>query len=166
MPNVSRGKEFETVIRKALLSVPGVSVIRLHDQTSGFYGSKNECDLIAYRYPYQYCLELKSVHGNTLPFANITEFQWQSRLQMSKVPGVRAGIICWWVDRDTTKYVPIETLEIMRENNSKSVSYHFNDLPMLEIHGKKKRVFYDYDLERFFTEVDNVYSRVSESREC
>lgn len=41
---VSRGKQFEAVIKDAFEKVPGVSIDRLHDQTTGFKGSQNICD--------------------------------------------------------------------------------------------------------------------------
>jgi len=153
--NVNRGKDFENLMREACLAVPGVSVIRLHDQTTGYAGSKNPCDIIAYKFPYQYCLELKSVHGNLLPFSNITDFQWKSLLELSKVKGVLAGIVCWWIDKDITRYIPIETLQNLKDNNSKSIRYDFRELPNLEIYGEKKRVFFNYDMRRFFMEVEN-----------
>ena len=43
---VNRGKQFEDVIKQAFLNVPDVSVDRLHDQMSGYFGSKNICDFI------------------------------------------------------------------------------------------------------------------------
>ena len=42
----NRGKQFEDVIKKAFLKVPDVSIDRLHDQTTGFLGSKNICDFV------------------------------------------------------------------------------------------------------------------------
>lgn len=40
----SYGKRFEDVVREAFEKVPGVSIDRLHDQTTGFKGSSNICD--------------------------------------------------------------------------------------------------------------------------
>ena len=42
------GKRFEDVVREAFEKVPGVSIDRLHDQTTGFKGSTNICDFIVY----------------------------------------------------------------------------------------------------------------------
>lgn len=41
---VNRGKQFEHVIQEAFEKVDGVSIDRLHDQTTGFSGSQNICD--------------------------------------------------------------------------------------------------------------------------
>ena len=40
----NRGKQFEKVIKEAFERVPGVSIDRLHDQTTGYVGSSNICD--------------------------------------------------------------------------------------------------------------------------
>lgn len=151
---VNRGKQFEDVVRNAFEKVPGVSIDRLHDQTTGFKGSQNICDFIVYREPYEYYFECKSVHGNVLPFRNITETQWDGLLEKSKIEGVTAGIICWWIDKDKTVFIPIQTLELMRTVGIKSVRYDAiddcdGDTDMIEIKGKKKRVFFDYDMEEF-----------------
>ena len=110
MGKVNRGKQFENVIKQAFLKIPDVSIDRLHDQTTGFIGSSNICDFIVYKEPYEYYIECKSVHGNTLPFSNITETQWNGLLLKSQIIGVKAEIICWWVDKDVTKFIPIGEL--------------------------------------------------------
>lgn len=153
---VSRGKQFEQVVREAFEKVPDVSIDRLHDQTTGFRGSQNICDFIVYKEPYEYYFECKSVHGNTLPFSNITETQWKGLLEKSKIDGVFAGVICWWVDRDITKFIPIHLLDMIKVNGGKSIRYDFTlfdrDL-CTEIRGKKKRVFFEYDMEEFLNAV-------------
>ena len=157
----NRGKQFENVIREAFEKVPNVSVDRLHDQTNGFKGSQNICDFIVYKEPYEYYIECKSVHGANLPFRNITDTQWDGLLEKSKIEGVYAGIICWWTQKDKTVFIPIQTLELMRTVGMKSVRYDAiddcdGDTDMIEIKGKKKRVFFDYNMEDFFNEVQSV----------
>lgn len=161
---VKRGKEFEGIIKTAFEKVRGVSIDRLHDQTTGFRGSQNMCDFIVYKEPYQYYIECKTIHGNVLPFRNITDTQWSGLLEKSQIDGVRAGIICWWIDRDKTFFIPIEYLELLRLDNLKSIhvgmaqsaySEKKEKFP-IEIHGKKKRVFFDYDMEAFFNGFNDV----------
>ena len=154
----NRGKQFEGVVCQAFEKVPNVSIDRLHDQTTGYKGSQNICDFIVYREPYEYYFECKSVKGNILPFRNITDTQWDGLLEKSKIEGVTAGIICWWIDKDKTVFIPIQTLELMRTVGIKSVRYDAiydcdGDTDMIEIKGKKKRVFFDYDMEDFLNEV-------------
>lgn len=157
---VNRGKQFEQVIREAFEKVPNVSIDRLHDQTTGFIGSSNICDFIVYRKPYEFYFECKSVHGNTLPFRNITETQWSGLLEKSKIPGVFAGVICWWVDMDITAFVPIQFLEWQRCIGRKSLHYslavdaYFEKwINCTKVQGKKKRVFFEYDMEVLLNEI-------------
>ena len=161
---VNYGKKFEDVIREAFEKVPGVSIDRLHDQTTGFKGSSNICDFIVYREPYEYYFECKSVHGNTLPFSNITDTQWNGLLEKSKIEGVTAGIICWWIDKDKTAFIPIQMLQAMLNHGKKSMSHEQvtfvsscgNGYSITIIEGKKKRVFFEYAMEGFLDELSNM----------
>lgn len=151
--SVNRGKQFESVVRSAFEKVPNVSIDRLHDQTNGFKGSQNICDFIVYKEPYEYYFECKSVHGASLPFSNITETQWNGLLQKSQIEGVFAGVICWWVDKDVTKFIPIQALQWNKENGYKSIRFNHNGTSFIEIKGKKKRVFFEYDMEEFLNAI-------------
>ena len=150
---VSRGKQFEAVIKDAFEKVPGVSIDRLHDQTTGFKGSQNICDFIVYKEPYEYYFECKSVHGNTLSFNNITDTQWNGLLEKSKIEGVFAGVICWWIDKDVTKFISIREFDRLRMTGFKSVRFDYDNYYVTEIKGKKKRVFFEYDMEEFLNAV-------------
>lgn len=126
----NRGKQFEDHVRESFEKVPGVSIDRLHDQTSGFKGSQNICDFIVYKEPREYYFECKSVHGNTLSihsvpkpdkkgvlhgfYGNITDTQWEGLLKKSHIKGVTAGVICWWVDKDVTSFIPIQFLQLLK----------------------------------------------------
>lgn len=152
----NRGKKFEKIIKESFLKVPDVSVDRLPDPQGGYLGMRNACDFIVYKKPYQYYIECKSVHGNTLPFSNITENQWNGLLEKSKIDGVIAGIICWWVDKDITRFIPIQMLEILKTAlNAKSIRFDFLHPNVVYIKGKKKRVFFDYDMNQFFKGVES-----------
>ena len=157
---VNYGKKFESIVREAFEKVPNVSIDRLHDQTTGFKGSTNICDLIVYREPYEYYIECKSVHGASLPFSNITDTQWNGLLQKSQIKGVFAGVICWWIDKDVTKFIPIQVLAWLDMSGYKSIRYdkgtpdkYVGDI--IEIKGKKKRVFFDYDMKEFLDEIQS-----------
>ena len=160
----NRGKKFENVVRTAFEKVEGVSIDRLHDQTTGFKGSTNICDFIVYREPYEYYFECKSVHGASLPFSNITDTQWKGLMEKSQIEGVFAGVICWWVDKDITRFIPIQILQMLKEEGKKSLNCYWDSCVDVyntryhipEIKGKKKRVFFDYDMEEFFDEIQHL----------
>ena len=155
-PKKNKGKQFESKIREAFEKVPNVSIDRVHDQTTKYKGSTNICDFIVYKEPYEYYIECKSVRGNILPFSNIRENQWNGLLEKSKIEGVYAGVICWWVDKDYTAWLPINMLEDLRNLGDKSISYKgdwqnfYDTWKWFWLSGKKKRVFFDYDMEEFF----------------
>lgn len=154
---VNRGKKFEQVIKDAFQNVEGCSIDRLHDQTTGYVGSKNICDFIVYKYPYQYYIECKTIHGNTFPLSNITDTQYNGLLEKSRIKGVIAGVIIWWIDKDVTKFVPIHTIQNLKDNKYKSISYNFDALPTISIGGKKKRVFFDYRMEQLLVNINYDY---------
>ena len=100
------------------------------------------------------------MHGNTLPFTNIKPGQWEGLLEKSGIPGVSAGVICWWVDKGVTRWIPIEVLnwcKIVKKMKSIRYDYHPFDertiisktFDIIDIQGKKKRVYYDYDMKSF-----------------
>lgn len=151
---VSRGKEFEGIIKEAFLNVPNTSVDRLHDQMSGFkVTSKNVSDFIVYHKPHEYYIECKSVHGNVLPFSNITDHQWASLLEKSEIDGVIAGVIVWFIDHDVTYFVPIQQLQYAEGYGKKSIRYDDTFIKKIDIPGKKKRVFFEYDMTVLFGEI-------------
>lgn len=162
MANVNRGKKFEDVFKGAVEKIQGVALVRLHDQTTGFIGSKNPCDFLIYKSPYMYAIECKSVHGNRLPMTNITDYQYKELLRMSDVEGVIAGIVCWYIDRDITLFIPIKTVCALKYNGAKSISYEIkddNEFLTYEIHGRKKKVFFEYDMDSFFHSIEKSARR-------
>ena len=156
---INRGKDFEEVIKQSFLKVPNVSVDRLPDPTNGYLGIRNVCDFIVYKYPRQYYVECKSVHGNTFPLANLSRNQYDGMLEKSKIAGVVAGVFIWFVDHDVTVFVPIDQIKHAKEYDKKSIRYDDTFVRYIPIVGKKKRVFFDYDMTDFFEKVEDQYGR-------
>lgn len=160
---INRGKDFEKVVKQAFEKVPHVSIDRIHDQTTGYKGSQNICDFIVYRDPNEFYIECKAVHGTRLPFANITDTQWNGLLEKSKIEGVYAGVLCWYIDYDCTYFFHIDYLAKHKANghksmpcpyltNSEDFSLHkpFERVP---IRGVKRRIFFNYNMEEFLDAV-------------
>lgn len=166
---MSKFKEFENRFSEAVGKVPGVSIDRIPDQVTKYKGSTNVSDFIAYKYPHQYYFECKTVQGGTLPFTNIT--QWQDLLEKSRIPGIISGVVVWFYERteSATIFVDIRLLECMKQEGYKSFPWdcHFvTDTNVegwsdywLPIQGEKKRVYYEYDMEEFFKELETLYRR-------
>lgn len=176
---VNRGKEFEKVVQECFEKTPWVSIDRLHDQTTGYKGSSNICDFIVYREPYEFYFECKSVHGNTLSiysitkdpkhphdYGAITNTQWEGLLAKSKIKGVYAGILCWWIDHDATVFMPINMIRDLRDLGYKSInirdtqgwqSIYGKDWNWHWLRGDKKRVFFDYDMEVLLNDITDSY---------
>ena len=144
------GKKFEKIIFDGFNALPNVSIDRIPDQTMHYKDRKNVSDFIVFRIPFEYYVECKTVHGNRLPFKNITQFD--KLLEKSRIAGVKAGILCWWVDKDVTRWLPIEKLEIYRAGDAKSFRYDDPLTGAKTIKGRKKKVFFEYDLSSFFEE--------------
>lgn len=100
--------------------------------------------------------ECKAIHGNTLNFkSHIRENQWDKLLQYSFLPGVNAGIICWFIDLDKTLFIDIQYLDLLKSQGDKSfnINKSIQLVPTIEIKSKKKKVFFEYDLEKFLEEI-------------
>ena len=76
------GKQFEQdFFKQAKEWVFEALVTRLHDTTNKFRGIANPCDyIIATKYGTVFA-ELKTVKGVSLPFSNISNYQWESLLK-------------------------------------------------------------------------------------
>lgn len=148
---MGRGKKFEAAVREAFEKCPEVSVDRLPDPTGGYMGVRNICDFVFYRYPFLLFVECKVQQGNTLNFkGRITENQWDGLLEKSKIPGVIAGVMVWFVDHDITAFVPIQELTRLKETGQKSLHIkHFDTCDHIILVGRKKRIFFDYDAQTF-----------------
>ena len=161
---INRGKDFENVIKKAFKRFSDVSIDRLHDQTTGYMGSSNICDFIVYKRPNQYYIECKSTGGKSLPLTRITKNQFEGLIAKSKIPGVIAGVIVWFIDLDKTYFIPITYIDMLKKAGIKSINptndyYDIlgTDMWKFPIEGKKQRVFFRYDMTKFFKEMEKYY---------
>ena len=112
-----------------------------------------------------------SIHSNDpkKKYGNITNKQWEGLLKKSKIKGVFAGIICWWIDKDITRFIPIQILQCEKDDGMKSIRYdadlgigyqdEYQFSPVIDLKGKKKRVFFDYDMDDFFHQIEKQNRR-------
>ena len=151
----NKGKQFEDVVKKAFEQVDGVSIDRLRDAPRKLKGVDNPSDFIVYKEPHEVYVECKSHRGNTLPFSCIRPEQITGMYEKSKIQGVKAGIIVWYIDHDLTVWVPIDEVVSMIESGYKSINIKDLNYPrnIIRIEGKKKRVYFDYDMQKFLEEL-------------
>lgn len=149
MSKTNRGKDFETRIKTAFEKQPNMFSLRLLDPQNGFAGVRNICDFVFYSKPTLFLIECKTHYGNILPFSCITENQWSGLLEASKLPGVVAGVIVWFIDHDATYFIDIRHLQQLKIIGKKSLNIKLCQEYLREIPGEKKRVFFEYDVTGF-----------------
>lgn len=149
--SINRGKQFESLIQEQLEKVPEISIDRLYDVTTGYKNQNNPCDFIVYKYPHILYLECKTTNTSTLNFKfQIRENQLAKLTKKSKIEGVVAGILCWFVKNDKTIFIPIQYINELIQSNKKSFNANnFDTTKVIELNGYKKRIFFEYDLEDF-----------------
>jgi len=143
----SRGKEFEKRFESDWnKSVPDSLCYRLYDTMGGYKAISNVGDFICYKYPFIYLLDCKSIQGNTLPFSDLR--QYEKMLEYKDLTGVFVGFIVWFVDHDRVLWIPVQTMEKIKNeelksfniNKMKQEDYFYLDLP-----SKKLRTFMNTD---------------------
>ena len=139
------GKQFERKLKEDFLKLENSTIDRLYDTMNGYKTVSNICDFLAYRKPYLYYLEAKTIKGNTFPFTNLK--QYDKLLPKVGIPGVRAGVVIWFIDHDKILYVPISTVKQMKKDGLKSVNIRtvLDNYNVYEIPSVKKRVFCEGD---------------------
>ena len=150
---MNKGKEFEKIF-KTQLQEDGVFIQRIPD-IMDFRSINNIADFYAYSFPYMYLFECKTTAGASLPFANISETQWNGLFGASKYNGVICGIPTWYYDKDVTKFYTIKELVSMRANGYKSVRFD-SDIG-IEIKGTKRKVYFDYNMKQFILHAKEKY---------
>ena len=149
------GKQFEQKFLSDVRRIPGVSIDRLYDTTSGWKNISQISDYVVYKYPEIFYMELKTIHGNTFPITNLTQLAKLST--KIGIKGVRAGVTIWFCDKDRIIYVPIETIIQMQKDGLKSVNIRTideTDYEFINIPSVKKRVFMDSDYRVLFRNTD------------
>ena len=112
------GKIWENDFKKAL----GQTCIRLYDTTNGYAGVKNPCDFVYYLYPYYYLFELKSTQGDSLPFSNITDNQYNAMEYFAKQYGTNPCIAVQFRKSKECYIIPFNVIQRMKQAGEKSIN--------------------------------------------
>lgn len=143
---VSYGKQWEQKVKEDFLKLSDSTIDRLYDVTTGYRTLSNVSDFIGYKMPNIFYLEAKSVRGNTFPLTNLT--QYEKLKPKVGIPGVRVGILLWFMEHDKCLYVPISTITQLKKDNKKSINIKMieeNKYNIYVVPSVKKRVFLDCD---------------------
>lgn len=150
------GKKAEKKIREWLdRPEEGYCFERIPDQMTGQFGSKNKCDFTLYKSPYMYYIESKSVLHDRFDFANISDYQYESLLDRSKIDGVFGYVIVLFVDHKRAFILDINDIKALKDQGVKSLNIKKIakwGIPYKEIKTipNKRKELLDYD------KVDNV----------
>ena len=150
----NKGKKFEEVVKTAFEKVEGVSIDRLRDAPKKLKGVDNPSDFIVYKKPHEVYVECKSHKGNTLPFSCIRYEQISGMSEKSKIEGVKCGLLIWYIDHDLTVWVDINDVIDLIYLGGKSINVKDLDyVSHIKIEGKKKRIYFDYDMKKFLEDL-------------
>lgn len=145
----NRGKQFEAKFKSDFInSFPAktCSIDRLYDSMSGYVSISNISDFIGYKQPHIFYLECKSHEGASFPFSCLS--QYDKLIEKVGIPGVRAGVVIWLIDKDKLIYLPIATVTKIKAQGVQSFNpdkwdpteYKYVNIPFV-----KKRVFLEGD---------------------
>ena len=117
------GKKAEQKI-KEWLDRPdeGFCLDRLPDQMNGFVGSKNPCDFTLYKYPYKYYIESKATWADRFDFSMISDFQYTSLLEKSKIHGVYGYVIVLFASAKRAFRIDINEIEKVKQSGKNSLN--------------------------------------------
>lgn len=146
---INKGKQFEKLFREQVEALGDVYCYRILDY-SNYMGISNPADFIAFHKPNMYMIECKTTAGASLPFKNISEYQlkslWESFIKYS----IDSYIIVWYYEKEVCRAIPISVIKELIDVNKKSIRYDHKDRRIINITGKKKRVYYDWDWKLLF----------------
>ena len=71
------------------------------------------------------------------------------------MPGAISGGIVWWLDKNITKFIAMRLINELSKRGMKSIRY--DDDYGFESPGRKKRVFFEYDMKEFLEELFDNY---------
>lgn len=161
MDEILLGKKAEKKIQEWLdRSEDGYSFDRIPDQLSGLYGSKNPCDFHLYKYPYEYWIESKATFKDNFAFSKITEYQYGSLLDKSKIRGAYGLVIILFAAHKRAFVLDIRDIDkLINEKNQKSINikkidkWDFKYKEIRTIPSRKELLDYCGEIEEYVEEI-------------
>lgn len=121
--NDGLGKKAEQKI-KQWLDKPedGYCFDRIPDQLSGFYGSKNICDFACFKSPYMFYIESKATWERRFDLSMISEFQYNSLLEKSKITNVFGLVVVLFATDKRAFILDIRDIAKLKSMDVKSIN--------------------------------------------
>ena len=153
---MNAGKLMERQWRESAVRVKGLYYQRMNDGTATFYGGsdvanirfqkENPYDCFMYLDPTLYLLELKTHKGSSIPFTAIRDNQIEGLDKASEVPGIEAGFVVHFPDKDECWYADGHAVaEYKKATDRKSIPIDWfrENGVRVELFHKRVNVFYD-----------------------
>lgn len=100
----------------------GYSFDRIPDQMSGYFGSKNICDFICYKYPNVWYIESKATWDDRFDFCEITPTQFEGLMEKSEISHVNAVVIVLFASYKRAFMIPIQEIKKRIDSGHKSIN--------------------------------------------
>ena len=123
-PDDGLGKKAEQKI-KEWLDKPenGYSFDRFYDQLTGYYlTSRNICDFVCFKSPYQFYIESKATFHDRFDFTNISDFQKEGLYKKSQIENVYGLIIVLFATYQKAFILNIQDIICLENNGKKSLN--------------------------------------------
>lgn len=156
---MNSGKEFERQFRKSAKKNKEIFYYKLKDSPSAWGSSSNSvlrftndniCDVIMFKAPILFLLELKAHTGSSLPFNCIRKNQIDGLLEASNYENIVPGVICSFTEKERCFFLDIKKLKELQDSKTrKSVPIKYFEEFGVEIEVKKLRVSMMYDVNKF-----------------
>lgn len=158
------GKEAESKI-KEWLDKPekNYSFDRFYDQMTGYYKvSRNICDFVVYKYPYQYYIESKATWEDRFDFSMISKTQSEGLQEKSKIAGCYGLVMVLFASYQRAFIFNIEDIAELQNQNVKSLNIKKIKkwvIPYVEVltipNNRKKHLDYTGYLNDYIDKLDN-----------
>lgn len=133
------GKMFEEDFKKAQEAGNSGLLHRLYDTTNGFRGNANIADFILLSPKKSIYIECKVTAKASLPFANISDRQWDGLLNASSYLGVEAGVLVLYGKHNRIVWHDIRQLAEHARQGFKSINPTRDTFGQIEVNFKTPR---------------------------
>ena len=155
---MSIGKNFEVDFAKQLREQLQDEIViqRLYDNMSKF-ALHYPSDYILFTKYGSYYIECKATKDKSFYFSGFAKHQVEEMKQISKnKANVDCFVVIFFYSKGITKAFNIDYIIELIESGEKKVSY--DDEFCVELYGKKKRLYFEYNMKRFVKELDGEFS--------